>query len=100
MSEQITITMSRAAAAAFIEHLAGPLGSMVGARGCNDLDLKDTKENRELYDILEAENVRLTVEQWRASADYEKPRGHKGQLYFQDYAVFGHIVRKIKEALK
>src|SRR4051812_13150923 len=100
MDDQISVTISRAAAAAFIEKLAEPLGDMLGNRGCNDLTLKDTKANRDMADLLEAENLHISVEKWRASSDYEKPRGHKGELYFQDYAVFGHVVRKFKEALK
>jgi hypothetical protein len=76
--------------------LAGRLEDVMSNAGCNDFEMDDTPANRTLFDAAEADNVGMTVEEWRASPDYLKPQIHRGKILCADFQVFGYLFGQIK----
>ena len=63
--------------------------------GCNDLILKDTPENRLLWDEYQAWNFRIPIEKVKTHKEYEKVCVIDGELYCHD----GLVIFVLKRAL-
>ena len=61
--------------------------------------MENTPENRELIEMAEAANLRMTLEQYRECNEYHEPRVmSNGQLITCDFTIFGLFVGKVKAA--
>lgn len=69
------------------------LDDELGNRSCNDFELPDTEENRQLIAETEAENVHVPVEEWPNHPDYSAPEVYDGKLLFRD-CILTYILRK------
>lgn len=65
----------------------------------NDYELPNTDENWALHELLEAENLGITVEEWRQHEDYQsrEEKGHNGILYFCDFALWRHFKDRVAD---
>ncbi len=59
--------------------------------GCNDLELKDTPENRTLVDKANAYANGCTYVEWPDSAEYGEVTVHSGRILTQDQTIFSYL---------
>lgn len=67
---------------------------LLSNRVCNDFPVPNTDENWTTWERMHADNLRLTVEQWRAHREYE-PRPKGDVLYFYDWWLLQYLARRL-----
>lgn len=103
MSEQVTITVPKALAEQFLK-MAEQCSDQMGNAGCNDWEMPNTQEYRDLIDLAQASNCHMTLEEYRASDEYSDHHVyHEGTkrecLMTTDFIIFDLFVNKVKEAV-
>lgn len=100
MSEQVTITVPKALIPHFLI-LAEWASDEMGNSSCNDYEMEDTPENRELIDMASAMNFGMTLEEYRTSDKHVEHHVYPGnKLITNDYSIFELFVSCVKKAEK
>jgi len=99
MMEQVAITVPKALIPHFLR-LAEQASDQMGNAGCNDYEIENTPENRELIDLAAASNCRMTLEEYRASGEYSEHHVYSGnKLITTDFSIFGLFVSAVEKAV-
>ncbi len=62
-------------------------------RCCNDYELKDTPENRQIIKEYQAWNLRVPLDEVESHKEYGEPNMHKGNLFCHD-SVMIYVLKK------
>ena len=93
-----TINVPKALAEQFVA-LAKSCSDQMGNAGCNDWEMENTPENRELIELAEASNFGMTLEEYRESDEYSEPRVmSNGKLITCDFSIFDLFVNEVKKS--
>lgn len=66
--------------------------------GCNDYDIKDTPENRELATNVEMHQFDCkTIEEWKAHKEYSDLHIYKGKIWIFDTALLSYLIHKMEK---
>ena len=97
--KQVTITVPQQLAVCFLEIAENCTDDMSNA-GCNDFWVDDTPENKELIDLAQANDCKMTLDEYRASdEEYLVHNVHKGRICITDFVLFGLFVEQVKKSL-
>jgi hypothetical protein len=103
MKDTVTIKLPKAFAKMALEILTEAEDAM-GSNGCNDYTVKNTKENRKVYEEIEAANQNKTVEQFRKTKYYKEefdlPEDPKEDIFIADFTILWYLGKKIRESIK
>lgn len=69
-------------------------GDRLGRNGCNDFPVDNTDENWKLCEEIGAENVHMTIDQWRKNTDYQKRPKKNEKIFLHDSIVFRYLALK------
>ena len=98
VSEQVAILVPKSLIPHFLI-LAEWASDKMGDAGCNDYEMEDTPDNRELIDMVLAKNLKMTLEEYRSSDKYVEHHVYPGnKLLTNDYSIFELFVSAVKSS--
>lgn len=78
-------------------HLMEQFSDVLSNNGCNDYAVANTPELYLAVEEANADNYRLSVEDWKKHEDYYPPQvsGDKKTIYTQDYMILSMIRKEL-----